>query len=205
MTVHEILTILQKEIHTTIIATVDQEGMPYTCAIDMMLLEDETLYFLTARGKSFYQRLMQHPYIALTGLKGKDTMSSIAISLQGEVKNIGHNKLDEIFKTNPYMASIYPDEVSRDVLEVFKIEKCQGEYFDLSQKPIVRHSFSVGQKIKEVYSHVTDRCIGCLQCKTVCPQKCIDTTSIPVKIQDIHCLHCGKCQEVCSSHAIIQY
>jgi len=56
MNTHEILKVLQEDIHTVIIATTDQKGYPYTCAIDMMLLEDESLYFLTARGKAFYDR-----------------------------------------------------------------------------------------------------------------------------------------------------
>lgn len=59
MNTHEILKVLQEDIHTVIIATTDQKGYPYTCAIDMMLLEDESLYFLTARGKAFYNRLMK--------------------------------------------------------------------------------------------------------------------------------------------------
>ena len=95
MNTHEILKVLQEDIHTVIIATTDQKGYPYTCAIDMMLLEDESLYFLTARGKAFYNRLMKQSHIAL---KGEDTMSSVAISLQGTVKNIGHERLDEIFE-----------------------------------------------------------------------------------------------------------
>ena len=92
MTTHEILKILQEDIHTTVIATIDDQGMPYTCAIDMMVLEDDYLYFLTAKGKSFYQRLMKHPHITLTGIKGKDTLSAVGVSLNGKVKNIGHDK-----------------------------------------------------------------------------------------------------------------
>lgn len=49
---------------------------------------------------------------------------------------------------NPYMKEIYPDEISREVLEVFQIDKCQGEYFDLSQKPIYRQSFVVNESLK---------------------------------------------------------
>ena len=45
------------EIHTTIVATVDNEGLPVTAAIDMMDADENGLYFLTARGKSFYDRL----------------------------------------------------------------------------------------------------------------------------------------------------
>lgn len=203
MNAHEILSILQKDIHTTIIATVDDKGIPYTCAIDMMLLEDQFLYFLTARGKSFYQRLMNNPNIALTGLKGEDTMSSVAISLQGRVKNIGHEKLNKIFEENLYMKTIYPDQKSRDILEVFQIEECTGEYFDLSQKPIVRESFSVNKALKKEGFTVGNECIGCKLCYSVCPQKCIDILTKPVIIQQEHCLHCGKCQEICPKQAII--
>lgn len=46
------------------------------------------------------------------------------------------------------MKEIYPDEISREVLEVFQIDKCQGEYFDLSQKPIYRQSFVVNESLK---------------------------------------------------------
>lgn len=45
---------------------------------------------------------MKQSHIALTGLKGEDTMSSVAISLQGTIKNIGHERLDEIFEKSLY-------------------------------------------------------------------------------------------------------
>lgn len=198
----KILQILQQDIHTVIMATSDLQGKVYTCAIDLMLLENESLYFLTARGKSFYQRLMNNHYVALTGLKGEDTMSSIAISLQGKVKNIGHDKLALIFQENPYMQEIYPDEIARDVLEVFEIYRYDLEYFDLSQKPIYRQSFSVNQEKKEQGYFVNQQCVKCLKCVTVCPQNCININDERVTIVQDHCLHCGKCQEVCKYQAI---
>jgi len=204
MTTQEILQILQEKIHTTIIATVDSQGKPYTCAIDMMLLEDEHLYFLTARGKAFYQRLMDQPQIALTGIKGEDTLSSISISLNGRVRNIGHEKLEEIFEKNDYMKNIYPNKMAREVLEVFEITECSGEYFDLSQRPIFRQSFSVGENTESHGYFVTDKCIGCQKCYQVCPQNCIDLSKQPVAILQSHCLHCGKCQEICPVQAIIK-
>ena len=77
MTTAEILTVLQREIHTTVFATVDDDGLPQTCVIDLMLADDHGLYFLTAKGKSFYRRLMAKPFVALSGTKGADTLSSI--------------------------------------------------------------------------------------------------------------------------------
>ena len=53
----EILEILVKQIHTTVVATVDEKNTPVTCAIDMMDFDESGLYFLTAKGKSFYRRL----------------------------------------------------------------------------------------------------------------------------------------------------
>ena len=52
------LSFLVHEIHTAIVATVDDEGLPVTAAIDMMDCDENSLYFLTARGKSFYARRM---------------------------------------------------------------------------------------------------------------------------------------------------
>ena len=70
MEAREYLNYIVQEIHTTIVATVDDEGLPVTAAIDMMDADENGLYFLTARGKSFYDRLMKHGFLALTALKG---------------------------------------------------------------------------------------------------------------------------------------
>ena len=39
---------LVEQIHTTVVATVDDEGLPVTAAIDMMDYDGDSLYFLTA-------------------------------------------------------------------------------------------------------------------------------------------------------------
>ena len=99
------------------------------------------------------------------------------------------------------MADIYSVE-ARDALEVFQIYEYSGEYFDLSQKPIFRQSFSVGSKIRKQGYFVTEKCIGCQKCYHICPQKCINIAVKPIVIQQNHCLHCGKCYEVCPVQAI---
>ena len=51
METKEYLKYIVEEIHTTIVATVDDEGLPVTAAIDMMDYDNDSLYFLTAKGK----------------------------------------------------------------------------------------------------------------------------------------------------------
>lgn len=192
-----------KEIHSTVFATVDEKGYPITCTIDIMDFDDNSLYFLTAKGKNFYNRLKNNHHIAFTGMKGQDTLSSIAISIQGEAKEIGSDRLTRLFKKNPYMESIYPTTQSRTALTVFQIYKGTGQWFDLSKKPIERYSFSFGNAKQEQHGYfVNDKCINCKLCYSKCPQKCIDYSSTPVRIQQENCLHCGNCYEICTTRAI---
>ena len=99
---------LVDEIHSVIAATVDENGLPVTCAIDIMDWDENGLYFLTAKGKNFYHRLKRQKYIALTGVKGEDTMSSTALSIGGKVTEVGAERLLQLFRKNPYMHEIYP-------------------------------------------------------------------------------------------------
>lgn len=203
MTALEILTILQRDIHSAVFATVDDNGLPQTCVIDLMLADENGLYFLTARGKSFYDRLTKRPFAALSGMKGGDTLSTVAISVRGAVRSIGGERLTEIFEKNPYMAKIYPTEKSRDALEVFQLYKGEGEYFDLSQLPPCRQSFSFGgAAVRETgYRVNAERCIGCQGCRSVCPANCI-SSAIPREIDAAHCLHCGNCFRICPVRAV---
>ena len=153
MTTAEILTVLQREIHTTVFATVDDDGLPQTCVIDLMLCDENSLYFLTAKGKAFYRRLMARPFVALSGMKGADTLSSISISVRGRVRYIGRERLGEIFEKNPYMARIYPTQESREALVVFQLYQGEGEYFDLSRLPPFRHRFSLGSETLQEHAY----------------------------------------------------
>lgn len=196
------LKYLVQKIHTTVIATVDDNGLPVTCAIDIMDCDEKGLYFLTAKGKGFYNRLTKEKYIALTGIKGSNTMSSVAISVRGTVKEIGEERLADLFEKNPYMKQIYPNEESRKALTVFCIYEGNGEWFDLSKKPVERDTFQIGngKKIKDVY-FITDKCNACGKCIPLCPQNCINKGT-PFVIQQEHCLHCGNCLTICPVNAI---
>ena len=202
-TAKDYLTYISDVIHTTVVATVDDAGLPVTAAIDMMDSDEGGLYFLTARGKGFYDRLVKRQVLALTAMKGEDTMHSVAVSLRGKVRELGPEMLGRLFEKNPYMAEIYPTEASRSALTVFQVYEGSGEWFDLSKKPIERDSFTFGGGLEKQEGYfITDACTGCGTCLGVCPQDCIDSGSIPYGIEQAHCLHCGNCFRDCPAGAV---
>ena len=144
MQAKEYLQYIVEKIHSTVFATVDGAGRPVTCAIDLMDWDETGLYFLTAKGKNFFDRLKANENIAFIAMKGEDTLSCVAVSVQGKAKEIGPDRLPDLFRKNPYMEKIYPDVRSRSALTVFKIYEGTGEWFDLSKQPIERASFSFG-------------------------------------------------------------
>lgn len=203
MTAKDYLNYVVREIHTTVVATVDDEGLPVTAAIDMMDTDGDSLYFLTAKGKRLYDRLIKRQYLAFTAMKGEDTMSSVAVSVRGKVRELGYDKITELFNKNPYMNEIYPTEEAMQALTVFQIYEGSGEWFDLSKKPIERDSFTFGGAKKTENGYfITDNCIGCGRCAAVCPQKCIIAEDIPFVIEQEHCLRCGNCLTACPVSAV---
>lgn len=197
MSVQDYFNIL-RSIRDTSMATVAEDGTPRLRIVDTMLVEDEKLYFLTARGKDFYKELMATEHVAVTGLNDKWE----TVRLWGKVRNIRHERLDEIFAKNPSMNGVYPGD-SREILEVFCLYEGEGEYFCLADHPIVRRPFSFG---KDTYHEkgfqITDHCIQCGTCERVCPQGAIREGQ-PFEIIQENCLHCGRCFENCPVKAIV--
>ena len=132
MTIREYFSFIVDEIHSTVIATVDDNDLPVTCAIDIMDFDENGLYFLTAKGKGFYDRLKKQGFIALTGMRGKDTLSCVAVSVRGKVREVGTTLLPTLFQKNPYMNELYPSVESMSALTVFQLYDGSGEWFDLS-------------------------------------------------------------------------
>ncbi len=85
---------------------------------------------------------------------------------------------------------------------MFMLQDYTIEYFCLSTRPITREYFTVGnaEPIRKGY-YISEDCIGCGTCQTVCPQSCIEAGS-PFRIQENHCLQCGNCFENCPVEAI---
>ena len=188
-----------REIRDTSISTVAADGTPRVRIIDTMLVEDDKLYFLTARGKEFYRELMSGGTVAVTGLNDKWE----TVRAWGKVKNVGQDLLERIFKDNPSMNNVYPGD-TREILEVFCLYEGEGEYFCLAQEPIERESFSFGGGTSSPKGfEINDDCISCGICRADCPQKAINEGN-PFVIRQNNCLHCGRCYELCPVKAIVR-
>lgn len=112
MQAKDYLQYIAEKIHSTVFATVDSGGRPVTCAIDIMDCDENGLYFLTARGKHFYNRLKANENIAFTAMKGGDTLSRVAVSVQGKAKEIGPGRLPGLFQKK----SVHGKNLSRCAL-----------------------------------------------------------------------------------------
>lgn len=141
MTEEAYLDYLKNDIHSTVFSTVDLEGKPSSRIIDIMLVKNKKVYFLTAITKPFYVELMNNPFVSVTGVKGEESMSSLSITLKGQAKEIGTQYLEEIFEKNDYMNEIYETEESKKVLRVFEINLDSLAIYDLSKKPIYQKAF----------------------------------------------------------------
>lgn len=189
-----------REIKDVSFATVDKTGSPQVRIIDIMNIEDEKIYFLTARGKSFYKQLNETLKVAIVGL----TEYYESIRVNGKVKRVNSQKetIDKLFRLNPSMDDVYPGD-ARYILEAFCVYEGEVEYFDLLKKPIFRTSFSLndGKIIKKGFL-ISDECIKCGTCYRNCPQKAIIEKETHYEIMQEHCLHCGLCFENCPVKAI---
>lgn len=196
MEVSEYFSLL-RNVKDVSIATIDEDGNPQVRIIDIMIVKEDCLFFLTARGKKFYKELLNNSSIAIVGL----TSNWESIRMMGKVIKVEQDLLTTIFEDNPSMNDVYPEE-SRNILEVFCLKDGYGEYFDLSKHPIYRNYFKFGKgKINESGYLINKKCISCGICKKKCPQNCI-IEGQPYDIISENCLHCGLCYEVCPVNAI---
>ncbi|MBT8366900.1 MAG: 4Fe-4S binding protein [Deltaproteobacteria bacterium] len=188
---------LLREIKSITFATVNK-SLPAARIIDVMLVKKDGLYFLTARGKSFYAQLKAEPKIAICGMD----QNYVTARIIGDI-NFCNNRgiIDEIFEHNPMMNDLYPGE-KRDILEGFHLYRGKGEIFDLSTEPPGRERFAFGgETVNPPGYTITNQCTACSLCVEACPVEAISEDEI-YRIDGSHCLECGRCAEICPEDAI---
>lgn len=197
-----------RKIRDVVFATTGEDGHPSARVIDVMHADDERLYFLTARGKTFYADLVRTGFVAIAGQTTDFRTCKLrgpVVHPEGEAEQ--RRLVDWMFELNPGMADLYPGE-SRYVIEVFYLEQGEGDYFDLGQKPLVQVHFTLGggdgssDEATGAY-YITEACTGCGTCAQACPQGCIhETENGTYAIDESACLKCGLCMETCPFGAV---
>lgn len=182
-------------------ATVDMNNNPQIRNISAIHYEKNALYFFTARGKNFSRELQNNSRVQILGyskFKEMIRLSGRAVPVEAEKQQYYMNL---IFEEQPYLRNVYPDD-TKNIGIIYCIKDMQIEYFNLGVRPIFREVYTVGNiEFKPKGYFISDSCIGCGICLSVCPQHCIQKGEI-YKIQPQHCLHCGACYERCPVKAV---
>ncbi len=185
-----------RNIKSVSIATVNN-NVPEVRIVDVMLHEDDKLYFLTARGKPYYKQLKANPEISIVVMDE----NYITVRVKGKIEFVDRSFLDKMFDANPVMNHIYPRD-TREILEAFCLPKGVGEVFDLSTNTPTRERFAFGGETPiEPGYRVNDNCIACGMCKDSCPTGAMTEGDV-YSIDSALCLECGNCYEKCPNDAI---
>ena len=179
MTTLEILHVLQSEIHSTVFATLDSQGLPQTCVIDLMLADENGLYFLTAKGKSFYERLMARPFVALSGMKGRrHPLHGGDLPAGGRPEHWDRSGWARSLNRTPIWPRSTPRRRAGRPWRCFRSTGARGSTSTCpSCRPSGRVSPSAGRRVHETGYRITrGECIGCQGCRSVCPAGCISGT-----------------------------
>ena len=186
-----------RELKSVAVATVNN-GEPAVRIADVMMVQDESLYLITARGKPYYRQLKQQGRVAICAMD----RNYVTVRLIGEVEQCADRALlGKIYEQNPILSKLYPDEKSQ-ILEVFRVYRGRGEFFDLSGEPPKRRRFAFGgASVSPSGYAITDRCNACGVCLEACPVGVVSEGPIYV-IDRSRCLECGICAEICPEGAV---
>lgn len=190
---------LIREVRTMPAATV-KNGMPDARVIDFCILSDNNIYFIGSKGKNFHKQLMAAPYIVLCVRIGRWS----SLRLNGTVKIVSDDKKiwDEFFSYNKGTASMY--RTNMKLLDLFKIEKGEGEIFQLVEdEKLKRARFAFGgEKVRPWNYKITDDCDKCGMCQDACVEGAIVKEDDKYTIDYSSCNECGKCYPACPIGAI---
>ena len=90
MDITSVFKLLQDDIHSVVFDTINEFGRPETRVTDIMLCDENSLYFITARGKNFYEQVIDNKYVSLTGFKGNSTLSQSLSEVMSKILELNY-------------------------------------------------------------------------------------------------------------------
>ncbi|MGY4104633.1 pyridoxamine 5'-phosphate oxidase family protein [Ignavigranum ruoffiae] len=140
MDVKDILDILHHQMKVAVFATVDEEGKPHARHAHVGLANEHGIFFMTSPKTNFYQQLQANPNVAITAMSEDGYLIQV-IRIEGVVRPVGKERLEEMLAGNPFVQHVYPDDAERQSVQVFQLYQGEGFYHSLTQGH--RYTFSI--------------------------------------------------------------
>lgn len=131
MTTEEILAILE-QLEVAIFASVDKDGKPHARPIHIGVANKHGVFFMTSPKTHFYQQLQENQNVAIAAYSQDNYLVQV-IRIEGKVREVGRERLEEMLAGNPFVKDVYPDEQERAAVQVFQLYDGDGFYQSLTQ------------------------------------------------------------------------
>lgn len=133
MAYEKYLNFLQEEIGAVVLATSGNDGVVHSRMVNVGVGNENGVFFMTAPSTDLYNQLEENQNVAITGSVNNDAGFRV-IRIEGVVRPLGKEHLEEILKDNPYVSDVYPDEEERASVQAFQIFKGNGNYHHLQDR-----------------------------------------------------------------------
>ena len=217
MTIQEIYERFDK-IGSCTFATIDGD-YPETRIAHFIAYDEDGLYFMTMNTKPFYKQLKEtgkvsvcalaaDPAITLNSEGSLDMDDGYFIRLTGDVHEVA---LEDIkAKNNPIFNYGIEDQERYPAMVFFVMDRAKGEIYDYDfdrkkrDHKLERERFSFGGfPVIPVGLTITDACIGCGKCASVCTFQAPYEKDGRYYIDSSRCDECGNCYLNCPAQAIV--
>lgn len=132
MELNDIMQVLQEQMGVAVFATVDEQNKPHARHAHIGVANESGVFFMTHPKTDFYKQLQHNPNVAITAMSEEGYLVQV-IRIEGQIREVGRDRLEEILKDNPYVKHVYPDEKERQGAQVFQMYKGEGFYHSLTQ------------------------------------------------------------------------
>jgi len=132
MKIQDIMKILEKDMKVAIFSTVDEDNQPHARPINIGVANEEGVFFMTSPKTNFYQQMQSNSKIAITGFLEEEYLIQV-IRIEGKVRKLGKEKLQEVLQDNSYIDQVYPDKEEQQSVQVFQLYEGEGFYHSLTQ------------------------------------------------------------------------
>lgn len=173
-----------------------KDGYPESRIISVQCMSDGDIYFMTSRGKPFYQQLLAQSHISIASLLD-DTHHCIRIRAVAE-ECTAPEIYQEYAEKNPGTMKMYRHNT--DIIALFHLVRGTGEILHLYRDDMIRRlRFGFGGETpEELTYYISEHCTGCGRCFDSCAEHSIYRSEDgKYHIRSMDCDDCGICYTKC--------